>query len=411
MAKKKQIIVRASELYDGKGYLRNKRIVIEKDRIVEVRSGKGPAHFEGIVTPAFIDAHSHIGMFRAGEPSSEQEGNDKSHQIRPAHDPIWSVYFDDRTFQEAIDFGVLYSCIIPGSGNLFGGRAKVIRHDARHVAEAEVLDYGFKMALGFNPRSVSDWKGERPNTRMGIYALLERHFDNVLDKERRAAIERDRKLSELSEKSELTKEKRTEQEEQIEEQYVLSLTVEEWTLLDALSGKRTIKVHVHKADDVMYLLHLKKTYGLKVTAEHVGDVHEAHIFKELAKADVPIVYGPLGGFDYKTELFHAYYQNVDLLMKSKAQYGLMSDHPVIHASALRDSLKFFLVFGMESVDAINLITRRNAEILELDQQLGTIEAGKFASLLVWDRDPLHLAAIPKVVLGEGKLLRGKPTRA
>ena len=33
---------------------------------------------EGIVTPAFTDPHSHIGMFREGEPSSEAEGNDRS---------------------------------------------------------------------------------------------------------------------------------------------------------------------------------------------------------------------------------------------------------------------------------------------------------------------------------------------
>ena len=175
-------------------------------------------------------------------------------------------------------------------------------------------------------------------------------------------------------------------------------------LLDALSGNKTIKIHVHKEDDVLYLLHLKEKYDLKVSAEHCGAVHNIEIFRMLKKAGVPVVFGPLGGYDYKTELRHAYAENAGLLYKCGGLFGLMTDHPVIHASGLRESTRFFLHAGMKEEEALSLLTKRNAEIIGLGDYLGSIESGKVASLLVWDREPFHLAAKPTVVVAEGKVI-------
>lgn len=126
----------------------------------------------------------------------------------------------------------------------------------------------------------------------------------------------------------------------------------------------------------------------------------------LEAAGIPIVYSPTHSFAYKVELRNQRYRNARLLMDSGAKFGLMTDHPVIHVTALRDSLKFFLMFGMSHTDAIGLITRQNAEILSLQDSLGTVAAGMTASVLVWGMDPLHLAAFPTAVIGEGKILRG-----
>ena len=115
-------------LFDGHRKLDNQSVIVEGDRIVDVVPGKKGADFQGYVTPAFIDAHSHIGMDREGEPWTESETNDTLNQILPVNDPLNSIYFDDRAFRDAVDFGILYSCIVPGSGNLLGGKAKVIRN-------------------------------------------------------------------------------------------------------------------------------------------------------------------------------------------------------------------------------------------------------------------------------------------
>ncbi|MDD3044791.1 MAG: amidohydrolase family protein [Candidatus Delongbacteria bacterium] len=407
----KQIVIRARVLYDGKKKLTEQTVIVEDGKIVEVSKKALKADFEGYVTPAFIDAHSHIGMFRDGEPDSESEGNDISDQFMPMNDPLNSIYFDDRAFKDAVDFGVLYSCVVPGSGNLIGGRAMIIKNWAENRKDALLKDYGYKMALGFNPRSTGSWKGKRPNTRMGVYSMLEEKFDKLLIKKEKAELERDKKLLEIEKKAK-GKDKLSAKEIALEKKNInrcfeLSFEPEENMLLEILGAKKTAKIHVHKEDDVLYLIELVKKYKLKATADHTCDVFHKEIYEELAKAKIPVVFGPLGGIGGKIELAHAYYQNAELLMKSKAEYGLMTDHPVIWTPHLRDSLKFFLINGMKDEEAISVITYKNAKILGIDDTLGTVEKGKVASLIVWDKEPLNLAAFPKMVMAEGRILRKK----
>ncbi len=91
-----------------------------------------------VVTPAFIDAHCHIGMERSGEPRSEGESNEHMDPLLFLADALDSVQMDDQAFQDSVEMGVLYSCVLPGSGNIVGGRAAVIRNHAANTTEALV---------------------------------------------------------------------------------------------------------------------------------------------------------------------------------------------------------------------------------------------------------------------------------
>lgn len=404
----KQTVLHSKTLYDGIGKSLNKTIVIEGNKIVDVTTRKLKSSIDGYVTPAFIDAHSHIGMAREGEPIQEKEGNEITNQFLPLLNPLNSVYYDDRAFKDAVDFGILYSCIVPGSGNLIGGKAMIIKNFANNCSDALFKDYGYKMALGYNPRSTTEWKGQRPVTRMGLYAMLEEKFDTLLIKQQKIILGHEKKLRDLEnskKEKKLTKKAFNTELAHQEQHLSLAFSPEEKALLEILSGQKTIKVHVHKEDDALYLIQLAERYKLKVTAEHCCDIFHQEIFDELAKNNIPIVYGPLGAIGYKTELKHAYYQNASLIMNSKADWGLMTDHPVIHSSNLRDSLKYFLINGMSKETAISIITHKNARILGIDDRLGTIKKGKLASLIVWDKDPFDLAAFPKMVIAEGQVIR------
>lgn len=407
---KSRIVVYAERLYDGKGKSEGVSIVVEGDTIVEVSSKKYKCDFSGVVTPAFIDPHSHIGMERQGEPVGESEVDDYHDPINPMHNPLDSIYFDDRAFVEAVDFGVLYSCVIPGSGNLVGGRAVTIRNFAENRSHASVDDYGYKMALGHNPRSDTNKSKGRHNTRMGNAALIDTAFSEVLRKEKLARIKKEKALFELQKggRSEsYTSHEAARCKNWIEEEYRLALTNEQRALFEMLNSEKTIKVHVHKEDDALYLIDLKKRYGLNITAEHACSILSIEVFRALLENNIPVVYGPMCSLDYKVELRQASYKNVGSLMASGVQYGLMTDHPVIMAHHLRDSLKYFLIQGLPTEKAIGLVTLENAKILGLDDRLGSVWAGKTASLVVWDRDPLHLGAYPGCVMAEGRVIRRK----
>jgi imidazolonepropionase-like amidohydrolase len=66
--------------------------------------------------------------------------------------------------------------------------------------------------------------------------------------------------------------------------------------------------------------------------------------------------------------------------------------------------RWFTRFGLSKQDAIELITRRNAEILGITKILGTLEKGKWASFTGWNGDPFDITSYPAAVYGEGELL-------
>jgi len=399
----------AHTLFDGYRFIKEVYVVFDGDKIMGIASEpKGDVIGEGFVTPALIDSHSHIGMVRHAEPSVESEVNEQADLFLPDLDPLDSVYFDDKYFRDAVEFGVLYSCIVPGSGNLIGGKAVVIRNFASNRREAPVRYIGYKMALGYNPRSTYlIWRGKRFHTRMGVYAFLHRKFHEVLKK--KVKIEwrirqRERILRRRMEKGLISKEEFEEEIRELREVLMMEFSPVDRAILEILNREKRIKVHVHKEDDAIFLVEIMKRYNLVGMADHLEDVHHLEIFRFLRDNDVPIVYGPIDSLAYKTELKHESYRNVKLLIESGAKFSLMTDHPVVLSRNLILGLRYFLMYGMGEEEALAVITRNAAEILGIDDLLGTIEPGKLASLVVWDRNPFYLGAKPILVIGEGKIL-------
>ena len=116
--------VHAETVYTGKKVLEDAYVVFDGRKIVSVgKTAKGEERgsFQ-VITPAFIDAHSHIAMVRAGEPASEAEANDQMDTILAVPDALDSVQMDDESLRDATEMGVLYSCVVPGSTTANGGQ-------------------------------------------------------------------------------------------------------------------------------------------------------------------------------------------------------------------------------------------------------------------------------------------------
>lgn len=332
------------------------------------------------VTPAFIDPHSHIGLIRAGEPASEEEANEKMDSIIALADPLDSLQTDDQALQDAVEYGVLYSCILPGSGNIIGGRSAIIRNFAADSSAALVGRAGVKAAFGYNPMSTTAWKGTRPNTRMGAVSLFRKKLDEV-------AV----KLA----GGKTTKERKTTAEK---------LSLEEKLLADILAGRERLRCHVHKIDDIATILRLTEEFSIKVSIEHAMDVHQPAIYAQLKKKNIPVVFGPMDAFAYKVELKHEAWRNVRHLIEAKIPFGLMTDHPVVLSRNLFLQTRLLVRAGMSKQQAIEVITRQNAAILGLDKLLGSLKKGKWASFVCFNGDPFDMTNYPCAVYGEGKIL-------
>ena len=170
-------LIKTKILFDGVSEQKDCFVGIEKDNIKYVGKEKPPGRHEttyecGAVTPSFIDAHSHIGMVRSGEPADEEGSNEHLDSVFPLVNALHSVYMDDPSFKESVESGILYSVVLPGSGNIIGGKAVLVKNYVSNIKDAFISDVGVKTALGYNPRSTEKWKGNRPSTRMGSIALL-----------------------------------------------------------------------------------------------------------------------------------------------------------------------------------------------------------------------------------------------
>ena len=372
----------AKLLYTGTSVLKDTYVLFSGQTISGIsKTKKGDLLGKyDVITPAFIDPHSHIGMNRAGEPGSEAESNESLNSMLVLTDALDSVQMDDASFREAIEMGVLYSCVVPGSGNIIGGLSAVIRNYGENTSDALIARAGLKAAFGYNPMSTQNWKGERPSTRMGTLAILRSRLDEVQQKINKHKAAKGKKKEEIT------------------------FTSSENIFRQVLTGKLVLRIHIHKIDDIAAILRLVDEYKLKITVEHACDVHRPEIFDQLKKRKIAVTYGPVDAFAYKVELKHESWRNIKHLIASGVYYGLMTDHPVIPARTLFLQTRWFTRAGLSKQQAIELVSLKNAKLIGIDKVLGSIQKGKWASFTCWNGDPFDLTSYPLAVYGEGKLL-------
>ncbi len=110
-----------------------------------------------------------------------------------------------------------------------------------------------------------------------------------------------------------------------------------------------------------------------------GGAHVPHLFKQLVDAGVRILMGTEAGTPLN---FH-------------------------HSAAPREMV-WMNRLGMPAMDVILASTRRPAQFLRLDRQIGSIEVGKLADIIAVDGNPLHDMAVMhrvSVVMKEGVLYK------
>lgn len=364
-------------VYTGNGVERNKYIFIDGKKISKIseRGGGRCEKFE-VVTPAFIDPHTHIGLTRAGEPSNEAEMFEALDSVLFLPDVLDSVQMDDQFFRDAIAAGVLYSCVLPGSGNIVGGMSAVIRNYAGDSSAALITRAGIKAALGHNVLR-REGAGSRPKTRMGALGILRKKFRDAQIRIAQSKKKRGKNGS-------------------------ARLAPEDEVVRAILERRLVMRVHAHKIDDIASLLRFVDEFGIRVTVEHAGNVHDGAILRELKKRKIPVVYGPLDSFNYKVETKQKDRMNAGLIMGAGVEFGLMSDHPVCLQNCLLHQTRWFTFAGATKAEAVAIVTRRNAEILGIDKFLGTITPGKWASLVCWNGDPFDITNRPVRVVAEGR---------
>ncbi|MDS1029207.1 amidohydrolase [Bacillota bacterium LX-D] len=365
------IYTMAGPIYkEGRILIKNKEILAVGGREIGIPAEAKVVDVAGKnIYPGLIDAHCHVGIIEEIYQYEGDDANEESEPITPHLRAIDGINPMDIGFQDALKAGVTTVCCLPGSANIIGGLGAVLHTCGSSVEQMLVRNpAGLKVAFGENPKRNYGEQKKMPVTRMANAALLRENLvaaENYLKK----GVNADRNLK-------------------LE---ALGLVLE---------GKIPIRAHAHRADDILTAIRIAEEFGVQIVVEHCT---EGHLIADmLAKKNVPLVVGPVLINRAKVELKERTLETAGILAQKGLTVALMTDHPVVPIEYLSLSAALAAKAGLSTTGALEAITIKAAQILGLEKQLGSIEPGKNADLIVTEGSILDLNVKVEFVLIAGK---------
>ncbi|MCD9033707.1 amidohydrolase [Luteimonas sp. Y-2-2-4F] len=363
------------------------------------------------VTPGLIDVHSHLGVYPSPGVRAHSDGNEMTN---PNTAGVWaehSVWPQDPGFAAALAGGVTSLQILPGSANLFGGRGVTLRNvPATTVQDMKFpgAPHGLKMACGENPKRVYGQKNG-PATRMGNVAGFRAAFAE-------AAEYRTRNAPREEEDAPRRRGRRGAEAEGNGAQNAAGkrdLRLD--TLAGALEGDILVHIHCYRADEMATMMQLAEEFDFRIAAFHHG-VEAYKIADELAEAGVcGALWADWWGF--KMEAFDGIQENVALvdrpgngcaIVHSDSSEGIQrlnQEAAKVMASARRAGIE------IAPERAIRWVTRNPAQAMGILDRTGTLEPGKLADVVVWNRDPFGSYALAEQVYIDGARVYDRADRS
>lgn len=348
------------------------------------------------LTPGLIDTHSHMGVYPLPSASAHNDGNEMT---SPQTAAVWaehSFWPQDPSLWRALAGGVTSIQVLPGSANLFGGRTAVMRTVAK-VGMQEMkfrgAPQGLKMACGENPKGVYGDKGG-PATRMGNYAGYRKEFQKAWEYREKL------KRYELALKAWKNGEGSDKKPERPDQQHDMD------TLMKVLDGEILVHIHCYRADEMLGMIDLAKTFGFQIRSFH----HALEAYKiapVLAQENISVsTWADWWGF--KMEAFDGIPYNLAITHAQGAKAIVHSDSPedvrFLNVEAAKaQAAGRSIGIDISDAEAIQWITSHPAWALGIEDEVGAIATGLRADLVVWDAPPLSSYAKAQQVYIEGEL--------
>ena len=341
------------------------------------------------ITPGVIDAHSHLGAW--AQPESVEMHNDVNEMTAPNTAEVWiehSVWPQDPGFDAAREAGVTTMMVLPGSGNLFGGRTVTLKNVPSATVQGMKFPgapQGLKIACGENPKRVYGRRGRSPATRMGNVAGYRKAWIEAQDYARRWA--------------------RWEEGDRTGEPPRRDLQLE--TLAGVLRGEILVQNHCYRADEMATMIDIAREFGFKIrTFHHATEAYK--IAPLLVNNDICVATWA-GWWGYKMEVFDAIEENAAFVHASGGCAIIHSDDPILiqrlnQEAATALSAAWRAGIPIRKADAVRWFTANPAKALGIADRVGTLEPGKNADVVLWSHDPFSIYARAEKVWIDGGLI-------
>ncbi len=365
-------------------------ILIEDGKIKSVgKSVKVPEGAEVIdakgkvVMPGLVEAHCHIGIWEEKIGWAGSDGNEATDPATPhmrALDGI-KANADEGGLIAALEAGVTTAQILPGSANVIGGTGVVIKTAPKVVTDEMVIrsPSGMKVAFGENPRRVYGVEQKKtPSTRMGVAGVLREWLQ---------------KAKSYMEKKERFKD----QPEKLPE---VDIRLEALELV--LKGEIPLRAHAHRADDIATAVRIAEEFGVEMSWEHATEGHR--VAEWIAEKGIPAVWGPSLTARSKWEMRELSFDTPRILYEAGVKFAIQTDAVGSSIAFLPLCAGMAVKHGLPYDEALKAITITPAEILGVDDRVGSIEKGKDADLRILDGDPLELRTRVEMVIIDGEII-------
>ena len=396
-----KIIITNANILTGNGdSILDASILMHKNKIVAVgkdldQSDATVIDAEGKwVTPGIIDIHSHMGVYPAPSLRSNSDGNEATSPTTPH---VWaehSVWTQDPQYTLALKGGITSFHVLVGSANLIGGRGVTLKNVRSRTVQGMKFPnapYSLKMACGENPKRVYGGRDSEPSTRMGNIAGY-----------RKAWIE-------AQEYQRSWLEYANTPDEDIEVSDIPSRDIGLETMVGVLEGDILVQMHCYRGEEMAVMLDVAKEFDYKITTFH----HAIEAYKVadiLAQNSVcAAMWADWWGF--KHEAFDMVWENTAIVDQAENKTGcaiVHSDSAVGIQRLNQEAAKALAAGQKAGLDlnrerAIQWITSNPAKALGIDDQVGSIEPGKMADVVIWSDDPFSVYSRAERVFIDGHL--------
>lgn len=316
--------------------------------------------------PGFIDVHTHLGLYDEGTGWAGNDANETIEPMSPHVRAIDGVYPLDPAFSDALKYGITTAHVMPGSANVIGGTTSVIKTAGKNIKNMVIQETaGLKIALGENPKRIHSMGNKDSITRMGIMGMLREAFYEAMNAENPE-----------------------------------SLRIK--PIIKALNREIPVRIHAHRADDIMSAIRFADEFNLDLRIEHCTEGHL--IAEELADLNLKVSVGPTLTRRSKVELKNKSWRTYQELTDHGVEVSVTTDHPYTPIQYLNLCAAIAVREGLSEQKALEGITILPARNLRVDDRVGSIEPGKDADLVLWSQHPFHFSAKPLWTMIDGKIV-------
>lgn len=158
-------------------------------------------------------------------------------------------------------------------------------------------------------------------------------------------------------------------------------------LAKVIAGELSLLVEVNAAGDIE--IAIKWLEGKNIKAILTGVSEGWRVAEKIAEANLPVITGPVLSIPSReSDRYDVAYANPGKLLKAGVKVAIRT-HDAENVRNLPFNAGFAAAYGMGKEEALKAVTIVPAEILGVDDKLGSIDVGKNATLFVSDGDPFE----------------------